>query len=242
VTILLLECNDIRKYFGGLRAVDGVSFSVEKGEIVGLIGPNGAGKTTLFNVIAGFYRPTSGSVAFQGQKISGLSSPKICKKGVGRTFQVPQPFYGMTVSQNIVVGHYFGKPGERRRSVPAIIDLIGLKAQEEELVDNLTISDQKRVELGKALATNPRLLLLDEVSSGLNPGEQGEMLTLIQTLLSELGITIVMVEHVMQTVMKLAGRIVVLNEGRILESGSPESISRSEAVIKAYLGEEYELT
>jgi len=239
---LLLECSDICKYFGGLRAVDGVSFSVEKGEIIGLIGPNGAGKTTLFNVIAGFYKPTSGSVIFQGQKISGLSSPKICKRGVARTFQVPQPFYGMTVSQNIAVGHYFGKPGERRLGVPAIIDLIGLKAQEEELVDNLTISDQKRVELGKALATNPRLLLLDEVSSGLNPGEQGEMLTLIQTLLSELGITIVMVEHVMQTVMKLAGRIVVLNEGRVLATGPPEFISKSEEVIKAYLGEEYELT
>jgi len=215
---------------------------VEKGEIIGLIGPNGAGKTTLFNVIAGFYRPTSGSVIFQGQKISGLSSPKICKRGVARTFQVPQPFYGMTVSQNIAVGHDFGKPGGRRLGVSAIIDLIGLKAQKEELVDNLTISGQKRVELGKALATNPRLLLLDEVSSGLNPGEQGEMLTLIQTLLSELGITIVMVEHVMQTVMKLAGRIVVLNEGRVLETGPPEFISKSEEVIKAYLGEEYELT
>lgn len=239
---LFLECTHICKYFGGLRAVDGVSFSVEEAEIAGLIGPNGAGKTTLFNVIAGLYKPTSGSVVFRGQKISGLNSPKICKKGVGRTFQVPQPFHGMTVLENIMVAHYFGKPENRRLGVPAIIDLIGLKAQEEDVVDNLTIAGQKRVELGKALATNPKLLLLDEVASGLNPAEQGKMLNLIRTLHSELGITILTVEHVMQTVMTLARRIIVLNEGRILEIGSPEVVSSSEKVIKAYLGDEYEIT
>lgn len=238
----MLECKHVSRYFGGLKAVDDVSFSVEGGEIVGLIGPNGAGKTTLFNVIAGLYKPTSGEVIFKKEKISGFSSSRICKKGMARTFQIPQPFKGLTVLQNTMVGHFFGEPGNRKLSVLEIIELSGLAAGKDEFVENLTIAGQKRVELAKALATNPTLLLLDEVASGLNPSEQNDMLNLIRKLHDELSITIVMVEHVMPTVMRLAKRIIVLNEGRVLKIGDAKSTSKDKDVIKAYLGEEYELT
>ncbi len=236
---VIIECNQVSRYFGGLRALDDVSFSVEEGEIVGLIGPNGAGKTTIFNVIAGLDKPTSGNVIFLGEKITGLRSSQICKRGLGRTFQLVQPFDGLTVSQNIMVGHFFGSPGNRRLSIGGIIALIGLESRKDDLVDSLSVAALKKVELGKALATNPVLLLLDEVASGINPSEQEDMINLIRRLRDELNITIVMVEHIMSTVMRLAKRIIVLNEGRILKIGTPKSIAKAKEVIKVYLGEEY---
>ena len=235
----ILECTDIIKDFSGLRALNGVSFSVEEKEIVGLIGPNGAGKTTLFNVIAGLYKPTSGKVTFRNHIISGQPSYRICKLGLTRTFQQPQPFQGLTVYQNAMVGYYFGKHGKTNLTVLDILDYLGLIGQKEELVENLTIVGQKKVEIAKALTTNPSLLMLDEVASGLNPAEQDDMIQLIQKLRNELDITMMVVEHIMRFVMTIAKRIIVLDNGAIINVGDPKSVSKDERVIKAYLGEEY---
>jgi branched-chain amino acid transport system ATP-binding protein len=235
----ILECTDIIKDFAGLRALNGISLSIEENEIVGLIGPNGAGKTTLFNVVAGLYKPTSGEVEFRSRAITGLPSPRICKLGIARTFQHPQPFNGLTVSDNVVIGHYFGKPGKAKLTVLEILDYLGLMEQKDEFVENLTIVGQKKVEIAKALATNPSLLMLDEVASGLNPGEQDDMIELIRKLHKEHGITLIVVEHIMRFVMTIANRIIVLDSGKIIKVGDAKSVSKDEQVIKAYLGEEY---
>jgi branched-chain amino acid transport system ATP-binding protein len=204
-----------------------------------LIGPNGAGKTTLFNVVAGLYKPTSGEVKFRSRTITGLPSPRICKLGIARTFQHPQPFNGLTVSDNVVIGHYFGKPGKVKLTVSEILDCLGLTEQKDEFVENLTIVGQKKVEIAKALATNPGLLMLDEVASGLNPGEQDDMIELIRKLHREQGITLIVVEHIMRFVMTIANRIIVLDNGKVIKVGDAKSVSKDEQVIKAYLGEEY---
>jgi len=235
----ILECKNVIKYFTGLRALNDVSFSVEEKEILGLIGPNGAGKTTLFNVIAGLYKPTSGQIKFKNKLISGLNSYSLCKIGIARTFQQPQPFNGLTVQQNIMVGHYFGNPGKRKFTISDIIDLVGLVEQKNELVENLTIVGQKKVEIAKALATNPTLLMLDEAASGLNSSEQDDMISLLQKLHAELNITMIVVEHIMRFVMRIAGRIIVLDTGEVLKIGDPKTVIKDEQVIKAYLGEEY---
>jgi branched-chain amino acid transport system ATP-binding protein len=235
----ILECTDIIKDFGGLRALNGISLSIGEKEIVGLIGPNGAGKTTLFNVAAGLYKPTSGEVKLGNRIITGLPSHRICKFGIARTFQQPQPFVGLTVLQNVLIGHYFGKTGRAKLTVLEILDYLGLMGQKDEFVENLTIVGQKKVEIAKALATNPSLLMLDEVASGLNPGEQDDMIKLIQKLHKELDITLIVVEHIMRFVMTIANRIVVLDNGKIIKVGDAKSVSKDEQVIKAYLGEEY---
>jgi branched-chain amino acid transport system ATP-binding protein len=235
----ILECTDIVKDFAGLRALDGISLSIEEKEIVGLIGPNGAGKTTLFNVVAGLHKPTTGEVKFGNRIITGLPSPRICKLGIARTFQQPQPFVGLTVLQNVVIGHYFGKPGKAKLTVLEILDYLGLMGQKDEFVENLTIVGQKKVEIAKALATNPSLLMLDEVASGLNPGEQDDTIELIQKLHKEIDITLIVVEHIMRFVMTIANRIIVLDNGKIIKVGDAKSVSKDEQVIKAYLGEEY---
>jgi len=235
----ILECIRIVKDFSGLKALNGVSFSIGDKEILGLIGPNGAGKTTLFNVIAGQYKPTSGEVKFKGNRITGIPSPTVCHLGIARTFQEPQPFNGLTVLQNIMLGHLFGKPQKRKMSVQEIINLIGLTSRRDDAIENLTIVDQKKVEIAKALATNPALLMLDEVASGLNPSEQDGMTTLIRKLHNDLDITIIIVEHIMRFVMRIASRIIVLNNGDILSVGNPASIAKDKRVITAYLGEEY---
>jgi branched-chain amino acid transport system ATP-binding protein len=235
----ILECSDIIKDFAGLRALDGINLTIAEKEIVGLIGPNGAGKTTLFNVVAGLYKPSSGEVRFKKRIITRLSSPRICKFGIARTFQQPQPFAGLTVLQNVAIGHYFGKPGKAKLTVLEILDVLGLMEQRDEFVENLTIVGQKKVEIAKALATNPSLLMLDEVASGLNPGEQDDMIKLVQKLHKELEITLIVVEHIMRFVMTIANRIIVLNNGKIIKVGDAKSVSKDEQVIKAYLGEEY---
>lgn len=236
---VIIECNHVSKAFGGLKAVDDVSFSVEEGEILGLIGPNGAGKTTLFNVMAGFYKPTSGEVKFNNEVISGLASPRICKKGIARTFQQPQPFEGLTVLQNVMVGHFFGRPRNRNLSIEEIIDFVGLTTQKDRLVDDLPILCQKQLEIAKTLATNPTLLLVDEIASGLTAAEQDEIVSLIQNIHDELNITVLAIEHIMRTIMRVADRIIVLVNGQILKVGEPKSVSKDAEVIKAYLGEEY---
>jgi len=236
----ILETQNVVKNFGGLCAVDNVTISALKGEILGLIGPNGAGKTTLFNVIAGLYKPSSGQVIFKGEKISGLPPYKICWKGVARTFQLPQPFKGLTVYQNILAGKIFG--GDKRaidRDAEEIIAMLELSDKHESLVENLTAHDQKKVEIGKALACNPELLLLDEVAAGLNQVEQESLKSRVLDINQNFGITIVMIEHVMETIMDLSSRIVVLNNGKILKVGTPAEIAKDRSVIEAYLGKEF---
>jgi branched-chain amino acid transport system ATP-binding protein len=236
----ILECESLTKRFGGLVALDNVSFSTKNGEILGLIGPNGAGKTTLFNVIAGLHRPSSGHVRFKGEVISKYPPHKICKKGIARTFQIPQPFKGLTVVETVTVGTAFGNLGAGRfKESDEVIDLVGLSEQTGTLVENLTIANQKKGELAKALATNPSLLLLDEVAAGLNPAEQDHLSELVMKIHHTLNITIIMVEHIMRTVMGLSHRVVVLDMGRVLKDGNPEFISRDREVIEAYLGEDY---
>lgn len=236
----ILQCRGVSKNFGGLIAVDDLNFSISKGEIVGLIGPNGAGKTTLFNVIAGLYRPSAGDIFFNNENITNTPPHRICKKGIARTFQVPQPFNGLSVLENIKIGLYFGNRHRRNGKTPEdIARIVGLEPRKNELVENLTLSEQKRVELAKSISTNPKLLLLDEVGCGLNPAEQDNLSDLIMNICKEANITVIVVEHVMRTVMKLSERIIVLNRGQILADDVPESIGKNKKVIEAYLGIEY---
>ena len=235
------EVRALNKHFGGLVAVRDVSFQIQEGEILGLIGPNGAGKTTIFNLITGFIPPDSGQVVFQGESITGLKLPhQICLKHMGRTFQVVRPFKDMTVLENAMVGAFarVQDAEEARKLALEILAFIGLAKHRDLLASSLTIADRKRLELGRALATQPELLLLDEVIAGLNPKETEEIIGIIKKI-SNQGITIFMIAHVMKAVMALSHRIIVLHHGEKIAEGTPLEISRDKRVIEAYLGEEY---
>jgi len=238
--VFLLEVNGLTKRFGGLTAVDSLSFNVSAGETVSIIGPNGAGKTTVFNLITGFHRPTSGEVVFEGAKLVGRKPHEIALAGVGRTFQVVKPLRGLSVFENILVGA-FARTGDRveaRRIAQDIIEFTDLVAQREALADGLPIGLRKRLELARSLATGPKLILLDEVMSGLNPTESTEAVELIRRLRDERGISAVAgVEHVMQVVMSISDRVIVLNHGRKIAEGTPEEVAVDREVITAYLGE-----
>jgi branched-chain amino acid transport system permease protein len=237
----LFRVESLNKHFGGLAAVKNVSFDIKKGEILGLIGPNGAGKTTIFNLITGFLAPDSGRVEFKGEKISGLRPPhKVCIKYIGRTFQLVKPFNNMTVLENVMVGAFsrVRRAGEARKEATRVLDFIGLLKYRDSLASSLTIADRKRLELGKALATKPELLLLDEVVAGLNPRETEEIIKIIKAVSGQ-GITLFIIEHVMKAIMTLSHRIIVLHHGEKIAEGTPEEISRDRSVIDAYLGEEY---
>jgi len=241
----LLEIIKISKNFGGVAALADVGFHVNKGEIVGLIGANGAGKTTMFNVVSGFYPPTSGAVRFRGEEIQSLKSFKVCRKGLTRTFQVVRPFKNMTVLQNVAVGKLFGKDriGDRRsaeRDAHGILKFVGLSAKSNTLAQELTLADHKRLEMARALAANPELLLLDEVLAGLTPTETAEAMDVVRGIRQELGVTILLVEHVMKAVIGLCDRIVVIHYGRKIAEGTPKEISENQDVIEAYLGESLE--
>ncbi|MFQ6080444.1 MAG: ABC transporter ATP-binding protein [Candidatus Bathyarchaeia archaeon] len=241
---LLLEGAKVTKYFGGLAAVKDVDFFIKEGDIVGLIGPNGAGKTTLFNVISGVYRPTSGIIKFNGRDITKLKRHEICRLGIGRTYQIVRPFLNMTVLENVMVGSAFGKDrsvslGDVRQEALSHLEFVGLLDKKDIPAKNTTLADRKMIEIARALATNPRILLLDEVVAGLNPTETSQAMELIRKIRDELGVTVFWVEHVMKAVMGLAERIIVLHHGELIAEGTPRKIASEKRVIDAYLGETY---
>jgi branched-chain amino acid transport system ATP-binding protein len=237
----LLEMNRITKSFGGLRAINRVDLTLQKGQIVGLIGPNGAGKTTLFNIISGVYKPEGdGRIFFKEKNIKGLKPHEICKLGIARTFQTPKPFKSLTVIENVAVGGFSktADSGEVKKETLKVLKFVGLESRKDEYPYNLTLADQKKIELSRALATSPDLLLLDEVISGLNPRETEDMIQLLRKV-REQGISILIIEHVMQAIMNLSDWIFILHHGNKLAEGTPKQVSTDERVIKAYLGEEY---
>ena len=238
-----LVIRNLSKRFGGLRAVQDVSFSVKENETVALIGPNGAGKTTSFNLVTGLYRPDAGSVCAFGREILGLRPHEICAHGLARTFQVARPFGGMTVLDNVMTGAFLRDRdlGVARENARDSIEFVGLSAREKTPARGLTTIDQRRLEMARALATQPRLLLLDEVMAGLNPSEIDQAVALVGKL-STRGLTIVIVEHVMRAIMAVARHIVVLDHGQKIAEGSPKEIVENEDVIRAYLGSSYART
>jgi len=238
----ILEGQGVTKYFGGLAAVSNVDFHVDQGEIVGLIGPNGAGKTTLFNLISGTLPLTSGEIRFKGQKLNGLKPHRICKMGIARTFQETKVFTNMPALQNVLVGAFFGTPSrvsgaDAAREAAQAVEFVGLSAMSATPIQDLTLVNQKRVEVARALATKPDLLLLDELMAGLNPTEVSEAMELV-TKIRDTGITIFMVEHVMKAIMGICGRIMVLHHGEKIAEGTPQEIVANKKVIEIYLGEE----
>ena len=238
----MLEVKNLTKSFDGLMALKDVSFTVGQGEIVGLIGPNGAGKTTAMNLISGAFKPTSGQVLLDGEDITGLPSNKICHRGISRTYQIPQPFSAMTALSGVAVAVINGKKrrdmavGDALVEASYYLEFVGLFAKRDTLASELTLYELRMLELARALATTPRLLLLDEAMAGLNPAEASSALDMMWDAQSQFGITILWIEHVMKIITKAANRLVVLNYGEKLAEGEPDEIMNNPAVIEAYLG------
>jgi branched-chain amino acid transport system ATP-binding protein len=250
--MILLKVSGLTKRFGGLAAVEDLDFSIRAGELLSIIGPNGAGKTTLFNLLTGFYRPTSGRIIFDGADITGLKPYRITRSGVGRTFQMTHIFQNSTVLDNVIIGRashsrigllgsILGTPFARREKKKAIekareiISFVGLADQEDKTADNLTEEARKRLSIALALATEPKLLLLDEPAAGINLEEMGELMDLIGRI-RESGVSVCLIEHRMRMVMSISDRIIVLSYGRNIADGTPEEVASNEDVIKAYLG------
>ncbi|MBN1454871.1 MAG: ABC transporter ATP-binding protein [Methanomicrobia archaeon] len=238
----MLSIQKVSKRFAGITAIKDVSFEIERTEIVGLVGPNGAGKSTLLNVISGVYPPSSGSIVFDGNDITNLSPDTVCKLGIAKTFQLVRSFPELTALQNVTVGALFGDSvklsmSEARAKAVAKLEFAGYPKEKVHYpVKNLTVVELKRIQLARALATEPKLLLLDEVTTGLNPSESNDAISLIQKI-RESGITILMVEHVMRVIMNVSDRIVVLHHGEKIAEGTPVEIANDETVISSYLGE-----
>jgi branched-chain amino acid transport system ATP-binding protein len=240
--VTLLAVRNISKSFRGLKAVADASFEIQEGSINALIGPNGAGKTTIFNMIAGVFPPDSGSIVFRNRSVHGLRPHQVCAAGIGRTFQVVKPFAALTVLDNVMVGAFLRESsaaGARAVST-AILERLQLAARRDALASSLTLPDRKRLEVARALATRPRLLLLDEAMAGLRPTECDQMVEVFRGLNRE-GLAILLIEHVMRAVMALAQHIGVLHHGEVIARGTPQEIVRNPAVLQSYLGEETEL-
>jgi branched-chain amino acid transport system ATP-binding protein len=237
---MLLEIDNVGKSFKGIRAVAAASFNVEAQSIVAMIGPNGAGKTTIFNLVAGVYAPDHGEIRFDGKRISGLPPYRVCRAGIGRTFQIVQPFVALSVLDNVIVGALQAERtvvGARARA-QRIVEQLGLGHKAQLPASSLTLPDRKRLEVARALATRPRLLLLDEVMAGLRPTEIDGMVQLFREINRREGVTILLIEHVMRAVMALAQHIVVLHHGEIIARGAPAEVVRDPAVLSVYLGED----
>ncbi len=237
----LLEVTRLNKHFGGLAACTNVDFHVEQGEILGLIGPNGAGKTTIFNLVSGALKPDSGIISFKGRNVAGLKPHEITRMGIGRTFQSVKIFSKMSVFEHILLGHHFGKgkhskKKEAKEEAEGILEFVDLSRLRDSRAMDLILANQKRLEVARALASGPHLLLLDEVMAGLNPTEVGQAMELVKRI-RERGITILMIEHVMKAIMSICDRILVLHHGEKIAEGSPGDISRNKTVIEVYLGE-----
>lgn len=237
----LLEVHDLIKEFGGLKANDNISFTLSKGELVGLIGPNGAGKTTLFNCISGLHTVTSGRITFDSEDITGLKAYEVARRGLARTFQVYVASGDLTVEENVMVGCFMRTRSRSRAKARADEILKDLKLHDLSgfLVGELPVAAQKRVTMATALGSDPKLLLLDEVAAGLNPTEIEEIMASIKHVHQDMGVTVILIEHVMELVMKVSDRVIVLDYGKKIAEGNPESIAKDPAVIKAYLGERY---
>ena len=239
-----LELWQVTKRFGGVAAVDGVTFEVAKGDIVGIIGPNGAGKTTLLNCISGLYRLDGGDIRWDGASISGMAPHRVARLGIGRTFQIVRPFGSMTVRENAAIGALFGSAEARRKPKEAfeiadeVLELVGLTAKAGHPVSTLTIPDRKRLEVARAVATRPHLLLLDEVMAGLNNVEIDQALDMIRKVHAT-GVTVLVIEHVMRVIIGVCRRAIVLDFGQVLAQGEPDVVLRDERVIQAYLGERF---
>jgi branched-chain amino acid transport system ATP-binding protein len=237
----ILEGEGVTKHFGGLAAVSSVDFHVDEGEIVGLIGPNGAGKTTLFNLISGALVPKPGAIKFKAENITGLKPHKICKMGVARTFQSVKIFANLPVLENVLLGSLFGtpnsmSPADAAREATGLLEFVGLSAVRATPAKDLTLANQKRLEVARALATKPELLLLDELMAGLNPTEVAQAMELV-TRIRDQGITIFMIEHVMKAIMSVCNRIMVLHHGKKIAEGTPQEVATSRTVVEVYLGE-----
>ena len=237
---MILEVKGVSKRFGGLQALTTVTFNLEQGRILGLIGPNGAGKTTLFNVINGVYTPDVGQVIFRGEDITGKPSFEVARRGLARTYQVVRPLQELTVRENVMVGACFGR--EKQHKGPAaetaneVLQTVGLRDRADQLAGSLNVAQKKRLEMARALAARPYLLLLDEVLAGLNPSEITGMIDTVR-LIRERGITILMIEHVMQALMSLSDEVIVLDYGELIAAGTPDEVVHDPQVIEAYLGD-----